>query len=81
MIEAKGPGLADVLENDNDIVAEGSRTKLLNQAKRQVTAGEGRAIEWYFAEDVAADRARQLFEDDEYLRGRIFIFVVPAEMP
>jgi hypothetical protein len=81
MIEAKGPGLAQVLENDNAFVAQGVRAKLVDQATRQVEAGEGRAIEWYFAEDVAADRARQLFEDDEYLRGRIFIFAVPAEMP
>ncbi len=81
MIEAKGPGLAEVLENDSAIVAEGARTKLIRQATRQVQASGGRDIEWYFAEEPAADKARDIFEENDYLSGRIIIFPVPAEVP
>ncbi|MGH6823061.1 MAG: hypothetical protein ACREC4_06140, partial [Methylocella sp.] len=80
MIEAKGPGLADVLENDSFVVAQGARAKLVDQATRQVQASGGRAIEWYFAEEAAADRARKIFDKDSELR-RIFSFTVPAEAP
>ncbi|MGH6793756.1 MAG: hypothetical protein ACREDH_00765 [Methylocella sp.] len=43
-------------------------------------ASGGRAIKWYFADEAAADRAREIFDKDSELR-RIFIFTVAAEAP
>ena len=79
MIEAKGPGYADKL--DNYIVGPNIRADWIEQATKQVEASEGRPLEWYFAEEAAADRARVLFDRNDILRGRITIFIVPAEAP
>jgi hypothetical protein len=78
MIEAKGPGYADKL--DNAIVGRSIRVEWIGQATRQVQASQGRRIEWYFAEQEAADEARDIFDKNEDLR-RIFVFTVPAEAP
>jgi len=79
MIEAKGPGYADKLENY--IVGPNIRAYWIKKATKQVEASEGRPLEWYFAEEAAADRARVLFDRNDILRGRITIFIVPAEAP
>ena len=79
MIEAKGPGYADKLENN--IVGSNIRADWIEQASKQVEASEGRPIEWYFAEEAAADEARILFRNKSDLEGKIVILVVPAEMP
>ncbi|MGO8848024.1 MAG: hypothetical protein ACLQFI_22415 [Methylocella sp.] len=79
MIEAKGPGYANKLENN--IVGPNIRADWIEQATRQRQASGGRAIEWYFAEEAAADRARKLFDQSNYLRGRVVIHTVPAEAP
>lgn len=39
------------------------------QATRQWEASGGRPLEWDFADKEAADYARQLFSEDEWLRG------------
>ncbi|MGH6839729.1 MAG: hypothetical protein ACREDT_13220, partial [Methylocella sp.] len=79
MIEAKGPGFAHMLERD--FMYERISARWVKQATDQVDASGGRAIEWYFAETDAADKARDIFNEDTKLR-RILIFTVPtAEAP
>ena len=69
MVEAKGPGYADLLSKSfhqqEDI---GASAKLLEQAGRQVQAAGARPIIWFFAEESAADYVRNLFKDDVRLR-------------
>ncbi len=66
MIEAKGPGYAKLLRyqyfNEEIFPARWSK-----QAERQVDAGGGRDLDWFFAEEFAADWAREIFEDNEKL--------------
>ena len=79
MIEAKGPGFTNLL--DNAIVAPGIVKKWTDQAQDQVDASDGRGLEWYFAEEEAADKARKAFDTNSKLQGKILIFTVPAEVP
>jgi hypothetical protein len=79
MIEAKGPGYAEKL--DNAIMAASFAKKWTDQAKSQLDASGGRPLEWYFAEEKAADKARDIFNEHKDLQGRILIFTVPAEVP
>ncbi|MGH6813216.1 MAG: hypothetical protein ACREDM_13075 [Methylocella sp.] len=76
MIEAKGHRFAYLLGYPS--IADSLAKEWVDQATRQVEASGGRAIEWYFAEKAAADRAREIFDRDSELR-RIRIFTVPAE--
>jgi hypothetical protein len=79
MIEAKGPSFAEMLESTYLAgVIDGRWTR---QATRQLQASGGRALEWYFAEDAAAEEARAIFDKNDDLRGRIIVFTVPAEAP
>jgi hypothetical protein len=79
MIEAKGPAFAKMLENA--IMADSLAKQWVEQATSQLQASEGRPLEWYFAEEKAADKAREVFNENSKLRGRILIFTVPAEAP
>ncbi|MGH6838613.1 MAG: hypothetical protein ACREDT_07400 [Methylocella sp.] len=79
MIETKGPRFAYLLRFSS---IEANLVKdWTDQATRQVDASGGRAIEWYFAEQAAADKARKIFNDNYDLRGKITVFTVPAEVP
>ena len=77
MIEAKGPGYADMLTRpfmDREILPY----KWKKQAEEQLSAAGWRDVEWYFAEPEPAQKARKLFKDDPQLRN-IKVFYVPAE--
>ena len=79
MIEAKGPGYAEMLEKSaffKDVFSAEWR----DQAAKQVAASGGRDIEWFFAEPEAAALASDVFDGDENLK-RIKIVVVPAQTP
>lgn len=75
MIEAKGPGFADMLRSDR--IRESFTRRFLGQATRQVRASGGREVEWYFAEQRTADFARKLFNESDEL-ARVKIKVIPA---
>jgi hypothetical protein len=79
MIEAKGPGYAEALQRP--FMEARLSEDWVKQATRQLGASEGRTLEWYFAEEKAADKAREIFNGNSKLRGRILIFTVPAEAP
>ena len=69
MVDAKGPGYADLLSQEfqqrEDV---GATAKLLKQAIRQTEAAGARPIIWFFAEESAADYVRDLFKDDVRLK-------------
>jgi hypothetical protein len=67
MIEAKGPGFGDMLRSD--YMRDKIGRRWTGQAARQVAASGGRDIEWYFADQKAADFARRLFNKSEELKG------------
>ena len=78
MIEAKGPGFAQQMKYpyfERNILPGWEE-----QARTHVDAAGGRDIAWYFAEPEAAEKARQVFGNDEQLQ-KIEIFYVPAEAP
>jgi hypothetical protein len=77
MIEAKGLGYADMLKNDymNRILKD----EWKKQARSQVDAAQWRTVEWFFAEQEAADTARDIFGNTDGLK-RIIVHVVPAEV-
>ena len=78
MIEAKGPGYADMLKDpffSKMVMPEDWR----DQGERQVAAAGPRDIEWYFAERQAAESAEKIFEGSKKLH-KIKIYVVPAEV-
>jgi hypothetical protein len=79
MIEAKGPGYANLLRNE--LVAPGIVKKWTDQATSQLQASGDRGLEWYFAEEDAADEARKVFDRNDRLVGRIRVFTVPADWP
>lgn len=63
MVDAKGPGYADLLSRSfrqqEDV---GASAKLLRQAASQAQAAGARPIIWFFAEESAADYVRTLFK-------------------
>jgi len=76
MIEVKGPGFASQMRYDHfelGIVPDWEK-----QASAQVAASRSRGVNWFFAEPDAAERAKELFENDAKLR-KIKVFHVPAE--
>ena len=62
MIEVKGPGYLDMMQQKTLMPWAGVVWEWLDQAKRQVQAAGPRKIEWYFAEKEVADYARKLFK-------------------
>ncbi len=75
MVDAKGPEYARLISfpQGKDSVAK----QFLDQSLREVQAAGDRPIRWYFAEEAAADFARELFRDNNEGRGRIEIVVLP----
>ena len=58
LVEIKGLGSFNLISGLRDVMAE----KYLKQAHRQVAASGGRPVVWIFAEQGAADFARELFD-------------------
>jgi hypothetical protein len=75
MIEAKGPGYLDMLLRSTEYPWKGAEDDMVWQARRQLMAAGGRAVEWYFAEDVVAEYMRHVFEKEGL--ASIVIKVVP----
>jgi hypothetical protein len=75
MIEAKGPGYAELL--GNRIVAARIAKKWTDQAEDQLSASGGRGLEWYFAEEKAAAEANKIFAHQEKL-SKIKVIYIPA---
>lgn len=79
MIEAKGPGYADMLQDsffrDRILPAQWK-----DQARRQIAASGGRDIEWFFAEPEAAIAAQKLFSNTSGLE-KIKVIYMPAVAP
>ncbi len=63
MIEAKGPGYLDKLLSPYGLWPN-IEDEMVWQARRQYMAAGGRAVEWYFAEDVVAEYMRRVFDKE-----------------
>ena len=63
LIEAKGTGYAEPILR-SPFMAEVFGEAWVEQARRQVAASGGRPIQWHFAEQKAADVAREFFDDN-----------------
>jgi len=78
MIEAKGPGYAKLLQSkyfSDKVLPERWR----RQAGRQARASGTRDLDWFFAEEAAASKARQVFGKAGF--GKINVIIVPAVIP
>ncbi len=75
MIEAKGPGYLDMLLSPYKFPWTNVENEMVWQARRQLMAAGGRAVEWYFAEDVVAEYMRHVFRAEGL--SSIIIKVVP----
>jgi len=66
MIEAKGTGYLDMLNQGSDQIPWiGVERGLRDQASRQLNAAGARRVEWYFAEEPVADYVREKFITDK----------------
>lgn len=73
MVDAKGPGYVDLLsfpQGMQSVVYE-----WIDESGRQISASGNRRVRWYFAEEAAADFARELFKIYDEGRERIEIKV------
>ena len=61
-------------------ISQEHRPRLEDQARTQVKAAGTRNAAWFFAEPEAAEKAREIFGDDDQLQ-KIEIFYLPAEAP
>ncbi|MFJ5560002.1 Tox-REase-5 domain-containing protein [Streptomyces sp. NPDC093250] len=61
-LEAKN-GYDSFLTSDRTELTPSGREKLLTEARRQVSAANGKDIEWHFSNEEVADAARDAFED------------------
>jgi hypothetical protein len=75
MVEAKGPGYADLLQNP--WTAASVIDEWVRESGRQLDASHGRPIQWYFAEPEAAAFAASLFWAARQGREKIEIVVLP----
>ena len=66
LIDAKGPGYANFVEDGKFVSWFTGRDDLLDQANRQLAAANGVPIEWYVAEEDAANAIRDLFSSNGY---------------
>jgi RHS repeat-associated protein len=73
LIDAKGPGYADLLGSQYAPVSNGVAKDLVGQALRQVNAasGSGATVEWRVAEENAATMMRQLLRENNISGIRI----------
>ena len=78
MVDAKGPGYADLLSQEFQQREDfGASVKLLEQATRQAEAAGPRPIIWFFAEESAADYVRKLFKKHVRLSHIEVVFYPP----
>ena len=63
LVDAKGPGYATFVKGGEFVEWFLGTGGLLSQAKRQLAAARGVAIEWHFAEESAAVATRGLLEE------------------
>jgi hypothetical protein len=77
LLEAKGPGYAQWVENGRFVDFFDGKKQLHGQALRQVEAANGKPVVWYFAELATANAMRSLLRD-ERIRG-IDIVYMPAK--
>jgi hypothetical protein len=64
MLDAKGgDGFLDMLVHRHSFFEDVIMEKLAKQANRQVTAANGRPIEWHFADKEVADFVREKFKE------------------
>jgi hypothetical protein len=64
MLDAKGgDGFLDMLVNRRSFFENVIMKELVKQANRQVTAANGRPIEWHFADKEVADFVREKFKE------------------
>ncbi|GGW85537.1 hypothetical protein GCM10010297_02910 [Streptomyces malachitofuscus] len=61
-LEAKN-GYDSFLASDRTELTPSGRERLLTEARRQVSAANGKDIEWHFSNEEVADAARDAFED------------------
>jgi hypothetical protein len=61
MIEAKGTGYLEMLLKPSYYPWMGAENDMIDQARRQLEAAQGRPVEWYFAEDIVAEYMRDVF--------------------
>ncbi|MFI8087195.1 Tox-REase-5 domain-containing protein [Streptomyces sp. NPDC086080] len=61
-LEAKN-GYDSYLASDRTELTPSGRERLLTEARRQVSAANGKGIEWHFSNEEVADAARDAFED------------------
>jgi len=77
MVEAKGPNFTKMLQNAKRWgFADSVDRKLLDQAQRQVQAASApqvRRVRWFFADQEAADHARDLFINNGLLRIEVYV--------
>jgi len=77
LIEAKGPSYGRLLRSKS--IRDRTMTSWVGQASRQVSAAQGRAVEWYFADEAAMNWAREWFSKNENLKG-VILHHVPARV-
>jgi hypothetical protein len=67
LLEAKGPGYANFVKNGEfaDWFQKTGLERLIEQAKRQEIAAQGRQIQWHFAEEEPARLIRKLFDNKD----------------
>jgi len=65
MLEAKGPGYLESLEDQHPVVWASMEAELDKQAERQSRSAlaSGRQVEWHFAEAEVADHFRKRWQD------------------
>lgn len=76
MIEAKGPGYAEMMRS-NPFFKDVFSTDWRKQAARQVAASGGRDVEWFFAKPEAAQLAQEVFFNSPRLGGIKVVNVPP----
>jgi hypothetical protein len=74
MVEAKGPGYANLLTFDQG--KKSVTDDFTEQAERQIAAAGDRPITWYFAQPETAAFARGLFSNARF-GGRINVEFLP----
>lgn len=75
MVDAKGPGYAQLLSFPPTM--ESVILEWVAEGGRQIAAAGDRLVRWYFAEEAAADSARDLFRDYDQGLERIEVKVEP----
>jgi hypothetical protein len=75
IIEAKGPGYGRLSTSKR--LTDRIKDRWVGQASRQVSAAQGRAVEWYFADEAAMNKAKEWFKGTEGLE-HVKLHYVPA---